>query len=65
MTGGHADLVMPFGKYQGMYLHAVPDGYLHYMLSEDWFEGKYPKLVEAFEDELVWRKEQRVTVEGD
>ncbi len=52
---------MPFGKYgpgaDHRVIGTVPSSYLRWCLESDWFEEKYPHLVEPFEEELAWRDE--------
>lgn len=64
MTGAHAEVVMYFGKYKGWVLGATPNSYLNYLLGQDWFEESYPDLLEPVEDEMRWRREQGVHIEG-
>lgn len=46
---------LPFGKYSGWNLGEVPNSYLHWLCEQDWFEDKYPSLLEKVEAELKWR----------
>jgi uncharacterized protein (DUF3820 family) len=41
--------IISFGNYAGEYIEDVPDDYVSWLLEQDWFEEKYPKLFEIAE----------------
>jgi len=47
--------VLSFGKYQGCLIGEVPDSYLNYLSTTNWFKKKYPKLQEAINAEMEYR----------
>lgn len=63
--GGHANRVLDFGVHKGKWLGSVPDSYLKWCLDQEWFESRYPQWVGPFEDELAWREEVGVSVDGE
>lgn len=38
--------LMPFGKYEGEPIDTIPETYWAWLLEQEWFEGKYPRLFE-------------------
>jgi len=46
---------IPFGKYSGWAIDEIPKSYLRWLAGQDWFEEKYPDLLEAVEAEIEWR----------
>jgi len=63
MSGAYGEVVMYFGRFKDYKLAAVPNGYLNYLLNQDWFEESYPDLFNVVQDEMHWRLEQGVHVE--
>ena len=41
---------MPFGKYKGKPMEEVPDGYLLWLLEQEWLEEKYPSVNQYIKD---------------
>ena len=58
--GLHDNIMMTFGKFGPGADHRaigmIPSSYLKWCTFQDWFEEKYPNLVEPFEEELAWRE---------
>lgn len=46
---------LTFGNYNGQDIESVPSDYLKWLLESDWFEKKYPELVEEIDTELAYR----------
>jgi len=49
------DVVVMFGKHLGATVAETPSSYIRWCLEQDWFETKYPDLIDPFEEELKWR----------
>jgi uncharacterized protein (DUF3820 family) len=47
--------ILSFGNYKGHEIENVPSDYLIWLLESDWFDKKYPELVEEVEAELQYR----------
>jgi hypothetical protein len=47
--------VVHFGKFKGKTLEDIPSNYLSYLMTSDWFEDKYPDLIEPINQELAFR----------
>jgi len=47
--------ILPFGNHKGQDIESIPSDYLKWLLESDWFDKKYPELVEEVEDELKYR----------
>ena len=52
------DVCMPFGKYSGKPLHLITSRYLIWLTEQDWFEKKYPDLLEDVEWEITQRDKE-------
>lgn len=51
-----SEVIMPFGKYKDEMLMNIPRGYLEgYLLEQDWFEEKFPKLYKSVIEQLERR----------
>ena len=60
-SGGHGHETLKFGKFRGHALAVVPNSYLRYLLTQDWFEDH--DQFEAVQDEMAWRRDNNVHVE--
>jgi uncharacterized protein (DUF3820 family) len=49
------EAVIRFGIHRGKTLNEIPSDYLEWLIRQDWFEDKYPDLLESTEGELDWR----------
>jgi len=47
--------ILPFGNYKGKDIEDIPTDYLKWLLETDWFDKKYPELVDEIETELKYR----------
>jgi uncharacterized protein (DUF3820 family) len=63
MPGSLGDTVVWFGKYKGCSMAEIPNSYLRWCLGEEWLEEKYPTLLGAFEDEMIWRESSGIIIE--
>ena len=57
--------ILHFGKFAGKDIEDVPSDYLKYLVGSDWFEPKYPKLMEPIEDELEFRDNWKTHFYGE
>ena len=46
---------IPFGKYKGKDIEDIDEGYLKWLLEQDWFVQKFEKGAKAIAQELQYR----------
>jgi uncharacterized protein (DUF3820 family) len=47
--------ILSFGNFKDRDIEDTPSWYLRWLLTTDWFDEKYPELVEEIYDELKYR----------
>ena len=51
----HKDMEMPFGKHKGKLICDLDDGYIFWLLDQDWVVNDYPELTEQLRIENKFR----------
>ena len=64
MAGSKGNFIMPWGKYKGEEMSEIPDSYLRWCLEQDWID-KWPKVINAMQDELAYRDANNIEIEED
>lgn len=60
--GEQKDLAIPFGKYKGELIADLGNGYLEWLLSQDWFCQKFPDHKKQIDIELLYRKKFSIEI---
>lgn len=56
MSTKHEDVPMPFGKHKGELVADIPDGYLRWLIDQEWVQDDYPDLYDQLKIEYGYRK---------
>ena len=56
---------IPFGKYKNVSVEDVPNYYLDWMLAEGFLEGVYTYLLKPVEEEVKYREQFEIFIDGD
>lgn len=52
--------LMPIGNHKGKEISKVPAPYLYWIINQDWFKPKYPKLFEQIVKDLAIRRNKQL-----
>lgn len=63
MMVSYEDKPLPFGKYKGELIADLPNGYLEWLLDQEWFEEKFVDLWKLTKKEMGYRERFDIVID--